>query len=131
MMFPSGSRKKSVRCRQLGRSFGGLRASTSICDQLLVAFLDSGGRHAERELDGSGAINRWTVLPRKARTARPQRQQSRTHTKADPIGPIHLEREFPDVEIKVAGRGHALAKQDHIVDVADRPYGLMELRKDA
>jgi len=23
-MFPSGSRKKSVRCRQLGRSFGGL-----------------------------------------------------------------------------------------------------------
>jgi hypothetical protein len=90
-------------------------------DQLRVTFLDSGWRHAERELDGSGASNRWTVLPRKARTARPQRQQSRTHAKADPIGPIHLEREFHDVELELAGLCHALAKQDHIVDVADRP----------
>ena len=65
--------------------------------------------------------------PMKRRAPGPQRQQTGAHTEADPVGPIHFEWELHDIEIELPGLYHLLAKQDDIVEIADRPYGHLEL----
>ena len=65
--------------------------------------------------------------PMKRRAPGPQRQQTGAHTEADPVGPIHFEWELHDIEIELPRLCHVLAKQDDIVEIADRPYGHLEL----